>query len=306
MQTIFRTGIILAHALVALTLVVASAAAQSATTAGYARPELLVETAWLAANLNNPTLRILDVRAADKYQQGHIPGAINVPEGQLDQKVGEVQDVAPAEKIADIFGSLGVGNEHKIIIYDDNRTLTAGRVFWVLDYYSHPSIALLNGGFPKWAAENRAVTQQALRHAPATFTATADASKRADAAYIKASLGKGSVAFCDARTPGEYTGRDVRAKRGGAIPGATNVDWINTITTGETPQMKLAADLQKLYTEAGITPDKEVITYCQSGGRAAQAYFTLRLLGYTNVRNYDGSWQEWGNDQSLPLDKKGG
>ena len=305
MQTIFGPRTILAHALVALTLVVASAAAQPATTASYARPEFLVETAWLVANLNDPMLRILDVRAADKYQQGHIPGAINVPAGQLDQKYGEVQDVAPAEKIAEIFGTLGVGNEHKIIIYDDNRTLSAGRVFWVLDYYSHPSIALLNGGFPKWTAENRAVTQQAPTLAPATFTAKADASKRADAAYVKASLGKGSVALCDVRTPDEYTGKDMRTKRGGAIPGATNVDWTNNVTTGETPQMKLATDLQKLYTEAGITPDKEVITYCQSGGRAAQAYFTLRLLGYTNVRNYDGSWQEWGNDESLPLHKKG-
>jgi thiosulfate/3-mercaptopyruvate sulfurtransferase len=284
---------------------VASASSQSATTAGYARPELLVEPAWLAANLHDPMLRILDVRAADKYQQGHIPGAINLPAGQLDQKAGEVKDVAPAEKIADIFGSLGVGNEHRIVIYDDNRTITAGRVFWVLDYYSHPSIAILNGGFPKWVAENRAVTPQAFKRAPATFTATADASKRADAAYVKANLGKGSVALCDARTPDEYTGKDVRAKRGGAIPSAANVNWANNVTTGETPQMKLAADLQKLYTEAGITPDKEVITYCQSGVHAAQAYFTLRLLGYTNVRNYDGSWQEWGNDASLPLDKKG-
>jgi thiosulfate/3-mercaptopyruvate sulfurtransferase len=175
-----------------------------------------------------------------------------------------------------------------------------------LDYYSHPSIAILNGGLPKWVAERRAVTKQVPTLAPATFIARADASKRADAAYVKASLGKGSVALCDTRTAAEYTGKSMWIKHGGAIPGATNVDWVNNVTTGETPQMQLAADLQTLYTEAGITPDKEVITYCQSGGRAAQAYFTLRLLGYPNVRNYDGSWQEWGNDKSLPVEKKGG
>jgi thiosulfate/3-mercaptopyruvate sulfurtransferase len=225
--------------------------------------------------------------------------------GQLDQKVGEVQDVASAEKIAEIFSNLGIGNEHKVIIYDDGRTLTAGRVFWVLDYYGHPAVAILNGGLPKWVAENRAVTKQAPRLEPAKFTAQADPSKRADAAYVKASLGKSSVALCDVRTPNEYMGKEVRAKRSGAIPGAKNVDWTNNVSPGDTPQMKFAADVQKLYTEAGITPDKEVITYCQSGGRSAQAYFTLRLLGYTKVRNYDGSWQEWGNDESLPLEKKG-
>src|SRR5688572_2872187 len=155
MRTVFRTLTILSNALVVLTLLVVSVWAQTAATASYARPDLLVDTAWLAANLNDSKLRILDVRPADKYQQGHIPGAINVIAGQLDQKVGEVQDVAPAEKIAEIFGNLGVGNEHKVIIYDDGRTLAAGRVFWVLDYYSHPAVAILNGGLPKWTAENR-------------------------------------------------------------------------------------------------------------------------------------------------------
>jgi thiosulfate/3-mercaptopyruvate sulfurtransferase len=305
MTTVFRTLTILSNAFVVLTLLATSGSSQTAATASYARPELLVETTWLAANLHDSKLRILDVRAADKYQQGHIPGATNVIAGELDQKVGEVQDVAPAEKIAEIFGNLGVGNEHKVIIYDDGRTLTAGRVFWVLDYYSHPAVAILNGGFPKWTAENRAVTPQVSKLAPATFTAQADPSKRADAAYVKASLGKNTVILCDVRTPNEYTGKEVRAKRSGAIPGAKNVDWTNNVTIGNTPQMKFAADLQHLYTEAGITPDKEVITYCQSGVRSAQAYFTLRLLGYTHVRNYDGSWQEWGNDESLLLEKKG-
>jgi thiosulfate/3-mercaptopyruvate sulfurtransferase len=304
-MTVFRTRTILSNAFVVLTLLTTSVSSQTVATASYARSDLLVETAWLAANLHDAKLRILDVRAADKYQQGHIPGAINLITSELDQKVGEVQDVASAEKIADIFGKLGAGNEHQVIIYDDGRTLTAGRVFWVLDYYRHPAVAILNGGFPKWTAENRAVTQQVSKPEPATFTAQADPGKRADAAYVKASLGKNAVALCDVRTADEYTGKEVRARRSGAIPGAKNADWTNNVTGGNTPQMKFAADLQKLYTEAGITPDKEVITYCQSGTRSAQAYFTLRLLGYTNVRNYDGSWQEWGNDESLPLEKKG-
>jgi len=276
-----------------------------APASGYARPELLVETDWLASHLNDSKLRILDVRAADKYQADHIPGAVLLASGQLDKKYGEVQNVKPAEEIAGVLGNLGIGKDTQVVIYDDSRTLTAGRVFWVLDYYGHPSVSILNGGYPKWQAEKRETTRQAPKVEPAAFVAKADPSKVADADYIKANLGKSTVTLCDVRTKAEYEGTDVRAARGGAIPGAKNVNWENNVTAGDTPQLKLAADLKKLYEGAGVTQDQEVVTYCQSGVRAAQAYFTLKLIGYTKVRNYDGSWEDWGNNASLPLEKKG-
>lgn len=277
----------------------------AAQASSYARPELLVETDWLAKNLSDPKLRIVDLRAADKYQAGHIPGSVSLNSNQLDQMYGTVQNVAPPEKVAEVVGNLGISNDTKVVLYDDNNTLTAGRVFWVLDYNGHPSVSVLNGGFPKWDAEKRETTRQAPKIEPAKFVAKLDPTKIADEEYVKASIGKSSVSLCDARTPNEYAGTDVRSARGGAIPGAKNVNWELNVTKEATPQMKLAADLKKLYADAGVSPDQEVITYCQTGVRAAQTYFTLKLIGYTKVRNYDGSWQEWGNDASAPIEKKG-
>lgn len=277
----------------------------AAVASSYARPELLVETDWLAKNMSDASLRIVDLRAADKYQAGHIPGAVNLNQNDLDQKYGEVQNVAAPDKVAKVLGDLGIGNDSKVVLYDDNKTLIAGRVFWVLDYHGHTKTAILNGGYPKWEAENREATRQAPRVQPVTFKATPDASKIADAAYVKANLGNTAVSLCDVRTPEEYAGTDVRAARGGAIPGSKNVNWETNLTSGNTAVMKLAEQLKELYTAAGVKPENEIVTYCQTGVRAAQAYFTLKLLGYQKVRNYDGSWHDWAADASLPIEKKG-
>ncbi len=295
-------------ALTATLLLAACGEEEASTTDGASglATDLLVETDWLAGRLEDDNLRIVDVRSPEKYQETHIPGAVNLTIGAVDHKVNEfVSDVRPAAEVAEIVGAAGIGDDHHVVIYDDSRTVIAARLFWVLDYYGHPRISILNGGYPKWAAENRAVTRQAPRFPAATFSAKADPSKIADRAYILENMGKNSVALCDARTPEEYTGADVRkgAGRGGRVPGAINIDWVNSVTTGEVPVVKALAELKQLYADAGITPDKEVITYCQSAVRGAQAYFILKLLGYGQVRNYDGSWQDWSNDQSLPIDQ---
>jgi thiosulfate/3-mercaptopyruvate sulfurtransferase len=295
-------------ALTAMLLLTACGEEESATTGGAdgSMVDLLVETDWLADRLEDDNLRIVDVRSPDKYQETHLPGAVNLTTGALDHMVNEfVRDARPAGEVAEIVGAAGVGDDHHIVIYDDNRSVIAARLFWVLDYYGHSRLSILNGGYPKWTAENRAVTRQAPRFEAATFSATPDPTKVADKDYILANMGEDSVALCDARTPGEYTGEDVRrgAGRGGRVPGAVNIDWVNSVTGDETPTFKALADLKQLYEAAGITPDKEVITYCQSAVRGAHSYYVLKLLGYPRVRNYDGSWQDWSNNQSLPIEQ---
>ncbi len=304
-----RRGLLGASAALTMTLLLAGCGEEEAATTGGANglaADLLVETDWLADHLEDDNLRIVDVRAPAKYQETHLPGAVSLSTGALDHMINEfVRDVRPAAEVAEIVGAAGVGDDHHIVIYDDNRSVIAARLFWVLDYYGHPRISILNGGYPKWAAESRSVTRQAPRFEAATFSAKADPSKIADREYILANMGKNSVALCDARTPAEYSGEDVRkgAGRGGRLPGAVNVDWVNSMTDGETPIIKALADLKQLYEAAGITPDKEIITYCQSAVRGAHAYYVLKLLGYEKVRNYDGSWQDWSNNQSLPIEQ---
>ena len=301
-----RRGLLGASAALTAAVLLAGCGEEEATSGAGLAADLLVETDWLAERLEDNNLRIVDVRSPDKYQEAHIPGAVNLTIGAVDHMVNEfVRDVRPAAEVAEIVGAAGIDDDHHVVIYDDNRSVLAARLFWVLDYYSHPRLSILNGGYPKWTAENRAITKQAPRFDAATFSAQADPSKVADRAYILANMGKDSVALCDARTPAEYSGEDVRkgAGRGGRVPGAINIDWVNSVTGDETPVFKALADLKQLYEAAGITPDKEVITYCQSAVRGAHAYYVLKLLGYEKVRNYDGSWQDWSNDQSLPIEQ---
>ncbi|MEK7873162.1 MAG: sulfurtransferase, partial [Chloroflexota bacterium] len=272
---------------------------------GYARPELLVSTGWLAQRVDDPTLRIVDVRPADKYAAGHLPNAISIPSGILNVTVGKLtNELPPKDKLEEMLGAVGIGDDARIVLYDDQRSLSAARAYFVLDYYGHKNISILNGGNPKWEKENRDVTRQAPKLTPVKYTATADSSKLATREYILANLKNLSVGVCDTRTPNEYAGTDVRAARGGHIPDSKNVNWETAMSSADPGAVfKPAAEIAKLYDAQGLTKDKEIITLCQSGVRAAHGYFTHQLLGYTKVRNYDGSWEDWGNDQTTPIEK---
>ena len=236
-----RRGLLGASAALTAAVLLAGCGEEEATSGAGLAADLLVETDWLAERLEDNNLRIVDVRSPDKYQETHLPGAINLTTGALDHMINEfVRDVRPAAEVAEIVGAAGVGDDHHIVIYDDNRSVIAARLFWVLDYYGHSRLSILNGGYPKWTAENRAVTRQAPRFEAATFSATPDPTKVADKDYILANMGEDSVALCDARTPDEYSGEDVRrgAGRGGRVPGAVNIDWVNSVTGDETPRLQ--------------------------------------------------------------------
>lgn len=271
----------------------------------YPNAHLLVETGWVADHLNDPGVRLVDVRPAAEYAQGHIKNAVNIDvRAALTVTANGVKGmVAPREQVEEVFSRAGIGKETHVVAYDASGGLWAARLFWILDYYGHAKVSLVNGGMVKWRAEGRDVTAEPPSPKEAKFTVLPDPSKLATMDWIKERLGKGGPVILDARSQKEFVGEDLRSARGGHIPGASNLDWVKTVT-GEQKTFLPYMELRNLVHLTSAKKQGDVLTYCQTGVRAAQLYFVLKLLGYEKVRLYDGSWEEWGNAQSTPVEQK--
>ena len=282
----------------------ASAVSMSARQ-GYARPELLVDTEWLAAHLNDANIRIVDLRARG-YDDGHIPGAV-----WLDNNAIRIADRPPTflptpAEFEDLMARLGISNTTKVIAYDDRGGIYATRLWWILNYYGHSNFALLDGGWTKWTLEQRATSTDVPAFARAAFTVKSGSVKVATAQDVLAAINKSGVKLVDARTQAEIEGKDLRnIKRGGFIESSVPVYWEDTFDP-TTKAFKSAAEIEKLYRDRGIQETDEVITYCQVGMRASHDLFTLALIGHdlTKLRNYYGSWEEWGNRSDTPIKTK--
>jgi thiosulfate/3-mercaptopyruvate sulfurtransferase len=208
-----------------------------AAAAQYARPELLAETDWLARHLNDSAIRIVDMRSEMAYRKGHIPGAVNLGWQALKNADNELS-VIPPEKFASLMSQLGVGNSTTVVGYDDQGGLSPARLWWVLDYYGHPTAKVLNGGWNKWLKEKHPVVTKVPTPAPTQFNVHTEAQKLCLVDDLLAEMKRPNVVIVDARSPAEYSGLDVRAKRGGHIPGTVNIDWVRNVTTDELKTFK--------------------------------------------------------------------
>lgn len=273
----------------------------------YSRPGLLVEPEWLAQHLDDPAVRVVDCGFPDAYRRAHIPGAAGLPVHHYikepDPAGGEfgVLVMAPTEFEA-LMGGLGVGPDTTVVVYDDDNARVSTRLWWVLNYYGHTNVRVLNGGWHSWLSEGRTVTFEPFQAAPADFRARVTPPVNASCEYLVAQHADPGVQVLDARSDAEWLGREGRGnRRVGHVPGARHLEWVRFVSRDRYRRFLPADDLQALLDVAGIEKGKETITYCQGGIRAAHAAFVLALLGYERVRVYDGSMKEWANRDDTPL-----
>jgi thiosulfate/3-mercaptopyruvate sulfurtransferase len=280
--------------------------------AEYAHPEVLVETGWVAEHLNDPKVRIVE---SDEdillYDQGHIPGAVKI-DWVADLNDPVVRDYLDRPRFEKLLSAKGIGNDTTVIFYGDKHNWWATYAFWVFKLFGHKDARIMNGGRAKWIAEGRELSKDVPNYPPATYKAPErdDQAIRAFRDQVREHIKKSGVALVDVRSPQEYSGERTHMPeypqegtlRGGHIPTAVSIPWAQAVKEDST--FKSPEELQALYGGKGVTPDKDVIAYCRIGERSSHTWFVLTyLLGYPKVRNYDGSWTEWGNAVGLPIEK---
>jgi thiosulfate/3-mercaptopyruvate sulfurtransferase len=272
----------------------------------YARPELLVSTAWVAAHAYDRNVRVVDMRTRGFFE-GHIPGAVPLANDLI-----RIPDRPPLflpteEEFERLMMRLSISNSTRVVVYDDRGGIYAARLWFVLNAFGHTNVALLDGGWTKWITEGRPTTTAPTDvHAPVAgmFRAKLNLGLVATAADVLGAIGNPGVKIVDARTPAEIEGRDLRGiKRGGAVPSSVPVYWEDTLTLDQRT-FKSRAEIEKLYLDRGVGANDEAIIYCQVGMRASHDAFTLALIGRTKFRVYYGSWEEWGNRADLPIKKE--
>ncbi len=278
---------------------------QPAESKGYARPDLLVDTAWLAQHLTDTSIRIVDMRARG-YAEGHIPEAVFLDNNWIRNPKAPPTFLPTPREFEVLMSRLGISNTTRVIAYDERGGIYAARLWWIMNHYGHSNVALLDGGWVKWAAEQRATTTTVPQPAAATFAVKPGTVKVVTADQVKAAINNPKVKLIDARTQGEIDGKDLRnIKRGGFIESSIPVYWEDTLDASS-KTFKPATDIATLYRDKGITPADEVTVYCQVGMRASHDLFTLALIGHdlTKLANYYGAWEEWGNREDTPIKNK--
>jgi thiosulfate/3-mercaptopyruvate sulfurtransferase len=277
----------------------------------YVHPEVLVDTQWVADHLNDPKVKIVEVDVdTNAYDTGHIKGAIGL-DWRKDLQARPIRDLLSKDALEALLSSKGISAGDSVIVYGDNNNWFAAWFVWNLKYYGHKDVRLINGGRKKWQDEDRQLVTDAPSLKPATYKAgQPNKAIRALRDEVLGELGKAGTVLVDVRSPKEYSGELLApenlpqegAQRSGHIPGAANIPWGQAVREDGT--FKPVEELRALYEGKGVTSDKAVIAYCRIGERSSHTWFVLHyLLGYPNVRNYDGSWTEWGSLIAAPIEK---
>ena len=287
------------------------------------RSRFLVETTWLAKHLQDHDLRIVDMRgyvrtvekdgiqearyegARDEYGQSHIPGAVYIDWTRDIVNLDDIikAQIALSEQFAQTMGRIGIGDQHLVVAYDAHpASQFATRLWWALKYYGHDQVVVLNGGLGKWKRENLPLIDTIPDYPPATFTPDVQPQLRATAEDVLKLLGRRDVALVDARDQGQYTGALVRKPgRPGHIPGALNVPR-EELMDPITGTFRSNEELAQVFSKVHVLPEQRIVAYCNGGVAATSVLFTLAMLGYPSLTNYDGSWNEWGERQDLPVE----
>jgi thiosulfate/3-mercaptopyruvate sulfurtransferase len=269
--------------------------AEEAKESKYPHAELLIDAGELAKSAPSKSVQILDARPKAKYDAGHIPGALWVESGAWSKAfAGTPEKEAWSKRL----GALGLKTETPVVVYGDDPREPA-RVWWILRYWGFKDVRLLNGGWAAWASTNSAASKEEPTVAPTTPKLTAHSDRLATKEQVLDFIKDKDRQIVDARSEKEHCGEERLAKRGGAIPGAKNLEWSELLD--KDGRFRSAAELRTLFKEHDISVKEPAVTYCQSGGRAAVMAFTLELMGAKDVRNYYRSWNEWGNDPDTPI-----
>jgi thiosulfate/3-mercaptopyruvate sulfurtransferase len=278
---------------------------------GYANAAALVDTEWVAAHKDDSSVRLVEVDVdTDAYNQGHAAGAVGW-HWQNDLQQRPMRDIPTRQEWEALLSRSGIGQDTTVVLYGDNHNWFAAFAYWLFKLYGHDDVRLMNGGRKKWLDEGRETTTEVPSYPEKPYAAKeANRSLRAFRDDVQATIGRGDRALVDVRSPKEYSGELLApenlpqegAQRGGHVPGAASIPWATAVAEDGT--FKSAEDLRQIYGGKGVTPDKPTIAYCRIGERSAHTWFVLtELLGYPNVRNYDGSWTEWGSLIGAPIER---